>query len=65
MDGKRCMTCGEVRWSIRPRRDGRAVACPACGEPMVEERRRPGREARFVREERRDAGVFPSRVKLS
>jgi predicted RNA-binding Zn-ribbon protein involved in translation (DUF1610 family) len=65
MEAMRCTKCGEVRWSILPRNDGPDAACPACGEAMVEERRRPGREPRFLREERRDAGVFPARVKLS
>jgi hypothetical protein len=59
MYGLRCEDCGEVRWSILGRAtDG--TACPACGAPMIEERRRPGRHAAPTPAdaERRDAGRF-------
>jgi hypothetical protein len=61
MYGLRCEDCGETRWSIL----GRAVvgaACPACGVPMIEERRRPGRHvvATPSDAERREAGRFSS-----
>lgn len=60
MFGLRCDGCGEVRWSIlgRPTRDD--VECPACGQRMVQERRRPGREARARRVERRGVVVASS-----
>jgi predicted RNA-binding Zn-ribbon protein involved in translation (DUF1610 family) len=63
VDAKRCLSCGEVRWSFLPLGDTE-VKCPACGETMVPERRRPGREPRFSRAERRDAAEFPSALKL-
>lgn len=55
MYGKRCESCGEVRWSILGRSDETDTECPACGETMVEERRHPGRRARRpAAAERRD-----------
>jgi ribosomal protein S27E len=59
MYGLRCEDCGEVRWSILGRAaDG--AACPACGAPMIEERRRPGRHPAAAADdaERRDVGRF-------
>jgi len=53
MFGRRCTECGEVRWSILGRSDDSVQDCPACGGPMVEERRHPGRRS-SRRSERRD-----------
>ena len=58
MYGWRCQDCGEVRWSILGRGKDEPRECPACGAPMVEERRHPGRRtAAEVVAERRDAPV--------
>ena len=65
MEAKRCETCGEVRWSFIPRSEETETRCPACGAQMVEERRQPGREPRFLREERRDAGAFLPRLNVT
>jgi hypothetical protein len=64
MYGMRCEGCGEVRWSILGRAEGKRVECPACGEAMVAERRRPGMSGP-ERAERRDLVVTGARVKLS
>lgn len=55
MVGMRCVDCGEVRWSILPRKGERREQCPACGAQMVAERRQPGRRAARRPVERRDA----------
>ena len=52
MFGRRCVDCGEVRWSILGRA-GQMAECPACGGETVEERRHPGRRS-LRRAERRD-----------
>jgi len=53
MFGKRCESCGEVRWSILGR-DTEEQRCPCCGSVMVDERRRPGsREAAAGRKSER------------
>ena len=54
MFGKRCESCGEVRWSILGRSEEAVTDCPACGARMVEERRHPGSRARRITSERRD-----------
>lgn len=55
MFGKRCESCGEVRWSILGL-DTKPQRCPCCGEVMVDERRRPGSREQAERgTERREA----------
>jgi hypothetical protein len=65
MFGLRCDDCGEVRWSIIARADEVDRTCPACGAEMREERRYPGHHRGQPGRERREAPVFPARVKLS
>lgn len=64
MYGTRCESCGEVRWSILGISEGKRVECPACGEVMVPERRRPGTRGP-EHAERRDLAVTGAAPKVS
>ena len=56
MEAVRCLHCGETRWTLfQPEQGDKAdEACPACGGPVVVERRRPGAAPRMQFVERRD-----------
>jgi hypothetical protein len=66
MEAVRCLHCGETRWSLFRKAQGRKAdePCAACGGPTVVERRRPGAAPRMPFVERRDVHLPrpPSRL---
>jgi uncharacterized paraquat-inducible protein A len=39
----RCDGCGAIRWDVLGLTPAAGAACETCGEPLKQERRRPGR----------------------
>jgi len=63
----RCPSCATVTWRILTLASDHLGACPTCGSPMRDERRRPGRRAMTLDAERRGSvgGARPRALDMS